>query len=103
MTVKYTGDVLTYKADKAYTAGDIITVGSLTGIAGGDAKKDELVSVLLKGVFELEKDNAAIDLGAKVYAVNGKVSATKGSTGVDLGYCFAAADASATTVDVKIG
>lgn len=60
----------------------------------------------LCGVFLMDKDNAAIALGAKVYydPAADKVSATAPSKdGVDVGICVAAAAASDLQAAVKIG
>ena len=102
MKAKYIqpGNTIDYKntgsSDIAY--GSIVPLGTTrAGVAG---------ALHLCGVFLMDKDSAAIALGAKVYydPAADKVSATAPSKdGVDVGICVAAAAASDLQAAVKIG
>ncbi len=49
------GDTITLTAPYAVTSGDGLLVGSLFGVAAGDAANAETVEVTLTGVFDLKK------------------------------------------------
>lgn len=62
------GNTLTLTAPYAVTSGDGLLVGSIFGIASGDAALGEPVEAALKGVFDLTKvGSQAWTVGAKVY------------------------------------
>ena len=74
-------------------SGDGVLVGSLFGIASGDAAEGETVNIACVGVFELKKTSAqAWTVGAKVYW-NGtdKVATTTASGNSLFGVAVAAA------------
>lgn len=73
------GDTLILTAPAGgVSSGDGVLVGSLFGIAAGDAAENDNVEVRTTGVFELPKAAGAITQGAKVYwnAANGNVTTT---------------------------
>lgn len=62
------GDNLTVTAAAAVTGGDGVLIGSIFGVAQGDAAIGEEVVIVRKGVFDLPKLEAqAWTAGAKVY------------------------------------
>jgi len=62
------GNTITLTAPYAVTSGDGLLVGSIFGIASGDAALNEPVEVALSGVFDLTKvGSQAWTAGAKVY------------------------------------
>lgn len=62
------GNTLTLTAPYAVTSGDGLLVGSIFGIASGDAALGEPVETALTGVFDLTKvGSQAWAVGAKVY------------------------------------
>ena len=76
------------------------------GVAAALIPAGQTGALHLCGVFLMDKDSAAIALGAKVYydPAADKVSATAPSKdGVDVGICVAAAAASDLQAAVKIG
>ena len=62
------GNTITLTAPYAVTSGDGLLVGSIFGIAAGDAANAETVEVALVGVFDLKKvASQAWSVGDKVY------------------------------------
>ena len=62
------GNTLTLTAPYAVTSGDGLLVGSIFGVASGDAALNDPVETALTGVFDLTKvGSQAWTVGAKVY------------------------------------
>lgn len=62
------GNTLTLTAPYAVTSGDGLLVGTIFGVAAGDAESGATVEAALTGVFDLTKIGAqAWTVGAKVY------------------------------------
>ena len=62
------GNTLTLTAPYAVTSGDGLLIGSIFGVAAGDAAIGEPVETALVGVFDLTKiGSQAWTVGAKVY------------------------------------
>lgn len=62
------GTTLTLTAPYAVTSGDGLLVGSIYGVAAGDAASGAIVEAALTGVFDLTKiGSQAWTVGAKVY------------------------------------
>jgi predicted RecA/RadA family phage recombinase len=62
------GTTLTLTAPYAVTSGDGLLVGSIFGVAAGDATSGATVEAALTGVFDLTKiGSQAWTVGAKVY------------------------------------
>ena len=62
------GNTITLSVPYAVTSGDGLLVGSIFGIASGDAALNDPVEVALTGVFDLTKvGSQAWTVGAKVY------------------------------------
>ncbi|MCB0476342.1 MAG: DUF2190 family protein, partial [Flavobacteriaceae bacterium] len=62
------GNTLTLTAPYAVTSGDGLLVGSIFGVAAGDAALGDLVEAALVGVFDITKvGSQAWTVGAKVY------------------------------------
>lgn len=65
-------------ADKAYTSGQPVKIGQITGVAIIDAAKNEPVTLHLDGAWEVEVDGA-LTVGQAVYITTaGALTATKG-------------------------
>ena len=88
--------------DAAILSGDPVIVGEIVGIAVRRIEPGELGALSVEGIYELEKDTAAITLGAAVYVNSaGKATATSTSA-VKAGYAVAEAAASDATVKVML-
>ena len=62
------GSTLTLTAPYAVTSGDGLLVGSIFGVAAGDAASGATVETALTGIFDLTKiGSQAWTVGAKVY------------------------------------
>ena len=95
---------ITLPAPEAVISGQGVVVGSIFGIAAGDAASGADVDLVTEGVFELPKVGAnAFALGAKVYfddATNLATSTVGSNTYI--GVAVAAAIAGAATVKVRL-
>lgn len=106
------GETLDYTPEKAVENGEVVSLGTRIGVAGGDIKAGELGHLHVVGVFEMPKAaSTAITMGATVYydVANDKITTTastgSGDTKVDnipAGYAAAAAGANDATVLVKL-
>lgn len=92
------GDRMDYTCTADVSAGDVVLVGSIYGVAEAGGKTGDVIAVSTVGVFELTA-GAAITQGAKVYLSGGKVVATGDAT--QLGVAWSAA-ANGEPVLVKI-
>lgn len=94
------GDNITVPAPSDVTAGDLVKVGAIVGVAVSDAKSGELVTLVRKGVFTLAKVSAqAWAQFAKVYITSGGELTTTASGNTLVGASVeAAANPSATGV-----
>jgi len=94
-----TGDIVTVTAPANVSAGDIVEVGKLVGIACTDALSGAAVEIKTSGVFTVKKTSAqAWTVGALVYVASGEATTTA-STNTPLGHALAiAANPSATGV-----
>ncbi|KND16057.1 hypothetical protein ADZ37_25145 [Pannonibacter phragmitetus] len=76
------GNTLTLTAPYAVASGDGLLVGSIFGVAAGDAESGATVEAALTGVFDLKKvASQAWAAGDKVYWDNTNKEATKTATG----------------------
>ena len=76
------GNTVTLTAPYAVTSGDGLLVGSIFGVAAGDATNAETVETALVGVFDLKKvGSQAWSAGDKVYWDNTNKEASKTATG----------------------
>ncbi|WP_406736346.1 DUF2190 family protein [Thioclava sp. GXIMD4215] len=75
------GEHITLTAEAAVTAGQLVKIGAVTGVAQHDAALGDPVTLVRRGVFELPKTEAqAWTAGAKVYlAAEGDVLTTTAS------------------------
>lgn len=91
----------TNAGETAIKSGDVVIVGDIVGVAIRAIAPGETGAVSVEGIYELDKDDAAITLGAEVYinTTSGKASATS-TGGKKAGYAVAAAAATDTTVQV---
>lgn len=107
------GETLDYKndTDTKIEANTVISFGSHIGVAGTDILPGELGSLVVTGVFEIDKtETGAIEMGTTVYfdgtgittAANDE--ATSNPTAYPLaGYAAQAAAAADTVILVKLG
>lgn len=103
------GENLDYIPESNVTAGTVVVLGDRIGIVGADIAAGETGSVIVSGVFELDKSGSnAIAMGQTVYfdgtgitdaADDGEESPTAYAKA---GYAAAAAAASAAKILVKI-
>lgn len=99
------GDSIDYTPGSDVTAGDVIDLGNFVGIATSDIASGVLGSLVVEGVFDVNKyDSEAITLGAPVYwdAGTSTATGTSGYSEAVMGVCVKAADASDATVRVRI-
>lgn len=85
-------------------AGDIVVIDKKIGVAGTSINPNELGSLHVMGVWEVNKKaSEAIDVGKPVYysATDG-ITATEG-TNPSAGWCIKSAKASDKTILIKIG
>ena len=74
----YSGNVITLTAPYAVASGDGLRVGSIFGVAAGDAESGAMVETALAGVFDLKKvASQAWTPGDKIYWDDAKKEATK--------------------------
>ncbi|MCC7482769.1 MAG: DUF2190 family protein [Hyphomicrobiales bacterium] len=99
-----TGDNLTLPAPYDVDSGDGALVGSIFGVAAGDAATGEDVDLVTRGVFELPKTSAlAISVGDKLYWDNTAKLVNKTSTDNTLiGVAVSAAVNPSGTVNVRL-
>jgi len=75
------GNTITLTAPYAVASGDGLLVGSVFGVAAGDAANAETVEAALVGVFDLKKvASQAWGVGDKIYWDNTNKEATKTAT-----------------------
>lgn len=98
------GETLNYTnpTDEFVSAGTFIVFGSICGVAATDLAPEQLGTLATKGVWQMQKDAAAITGGAKVYydEENDVITATAGD--IFVGIAIADADAAETTVYVRL-
>lgn len=104
------GETIVITAGSNVSAGDIVTVGDLYGIATDSAKSGAKLVVALSGVFEgLPSDGKAADIGKKAY-IDGDGKVTKDADDGEqsptaykqIGYFFKAVTANDETCTVKL-
>lgn len=100
------GETLDYtnSGTTAIEANTITPLGNRVGVIGAPIAAGETGSLIVTGVFEMPKDDAAITAGADLYwdGTNGCVTATKGTLTVVAGYAAQAAAAADEVVLVKL-
>ncbi len=104
------GRTITVTAPATVDSGDGVLIGSLFGVAAGDAATGESLDLVTEGVFALAKNSASVfTVGAFVYfnATDGNAhsnadeDSNSGGT-VRIGVAVAVAGAGATTVRVRL-
>lgn len=99
------GNIVTLPVTASQVEGHVITVGELAGVVvAKETRTATTASVGLSGVYEVNKDNSNIGVGAVVYADEGdnRVSTTNAGDRKMLGFALKAANASASTVEVLL-
>jgi predicted RecA/RadA family phage recombinase len=106
------GEVLDFTVPSAttVTSGQIVSVGSIAGVAVTGGNAGDVIAVQLEGVFKLPKATGAINVGTKVYVnATGEITtaADDGATPtpvahVAVGYAFETVASGAASVSVKL-
>lgn len=103
------GEVIDYTVPSGgVTSGDIVVMtDNLVGIALATRAEDDVVSVMLEGVFDLSKDASVVTTGQKIYFDGSDVTTDSagGSPWADyplVGRATQAALTGAATVNVKL-
>lgn len=98
------GNTLTLPAPADVLSGAGVVVGSIFGVANGDALSGEPVDIDVVGVFTLPKVSAlAIAIGDKVYFDNSTGLVNKTASGnTAIGVATSAAGNPSATVDVRL-
>lgn len=100
------GFVLDYTIPAAttITAGQIVVVGALIGVAVNGGTTGDVIAVNLTGAYELNKASGAIAIGAKVYWNSGNSNVTTTASGnTFIGNAYKAALSADATCFVVIG
>ena len=87
------------------TSGDGLVIGSLFGIASGDAAEGADVELVMTGVFDLpKKAGDTVTAGAKIYwdESDSEATITSGSDAMLIGAAIAAAGGGAATVRTRL-
>ena len=98
------GENITVTAAAAASSGDIVKIGSLIGIAAGDAANGDDLDLVTTGVFELPKVSTdALAVGDTVYfkSADGNVTSTA-SGNTKMGVAVTAAGNPSGTVNVRL-
>lgn len=98
------GKTLTLPAPAAVLSGEGVVIGSIFGVAAGDAASGADVDLAVEGVFELPKVSAlAIAIGDKVYWQTAEKLVSKTSSGnTYIGVAVSAAANPSGTVRVRL-
>lgn len=99
------GQVIDYTPGSSVSAGDVVVAGKVVGIAQADIAAGALGALRVQGVHDVAKEaSVAHSLGDKLYWDGATKVATKtdGGSFPVLGYCVAAAGASATITRVRL-
>ena len=94
------GDSIDYTPVANVSAGDVVFIGPLCGVAKLDIKANELGALAVVGVFDFVKGTVAFSLGEAVYWDADAQKAAK--SGAYIGVAVAAALATDATVRVLI-
>lgn len=103
-------DTIDYTPSSAVTAGDVVILGDIVGVASGDIAANVLGSLDVEGVFDLPKTSAVFAVGDPVYwsatgtPVTGTASSGAASleTGTYAGVATAAALTGASYVRTRL-
>ncbi|EEY36209.1 DUF2190 family protein [Vibrio mimicus] len=95
------GTTIEFTATKDHKSGDLVELGNMIAIAHENVTAGDIGLGHAVGVWSLPKAAAvAIEQGESVYIKNGVVS--KDNTGTAAGKAWVKAEASETSIDVKI-
>lgn len=96
------GRTVTIPAPSDVASGDVVIVGSLAGIAAGDATTGDDLDLTLEGVFTLDKvASDAVTAGAPIYW-NGSLATITATDNDRIGTAVEPAAASTGTVAVRL-
>lgn len=96
------GDAITIPAQADISAGALVAVGSLVGVAAANATSGEDVVIATKGVFDLAKASGVLNIGDAV-EIDGSGAVTALDAGPQIGVVIKAAASHASTARVRIG
>lgn len=98
------GDNITIPAPATVASGAGVLVGSLFGVANGDAPVGESVVISTRGVFDLPKEATdAIGIGDEVFWDDTNDVVTVTDTGNFIGHAVAIAGNPSSTARVRLG
>jgi len=103
-TRKNSGDMMDYTPGADVTAGDVVVVGEIVGVALADIASGEKGALALEGIFEVACKSAdVVTAGALLYwdATEGEATLTQG-TNNPIGVATTAAADTVVLVDVKL-
>jgi predicted RecA/RadA family phage recombinase len=100
---KQKGETLTLTAPADVLSGAGVLVGSIFGVASGDALSGADVQVATQGVFNLAKDGSSFTVGARCYWDNSaKALTSTASSNKLVGVAMAVAATGDATVDALL-
>ena len=86
------GDIIEVVAPSEVASGDIVTVGTLAGVAVKDAASGAAVNIQTRGVFDVTKtEEQAWTVGAPIYATSAGLATTASSGNTLIGKAVAVA------------
>ena len=94
-----------YTPTNAVSAGDVVVLGNIVGVAKLDIPANKLGAIALTGAFEVEKDANAINQGAIVYwntSSHKAQAASASSNVVFMGIALSSAASNASNAIVSI-
>lgn len=98
-------EAIDYTPSSAVSAGDVVVLGNIVGVAKLDIPANQLGAVALTGAFEVAKDSNAISQGAVVYWNTSALQAQAASASsnvVYMGIALNSADSASSNVLVSI-
>lgn len=105
-TFRYEGLTVDYTPSSDVSAGDIVVLGDMVGVAKLDIDSGDKGSIAVTGIFDVAKGTDAADIfavGEPVYYSTADEEATAGEAGnIRLGTCVAAAAQTDTMVTVRL-
>ena len=99
------GKNITVPSPGNITGGSVVVIGSIVGVAAGDASTAQPLDIVAEGVFDLPKVEAmAITIGAPVFIAGGLITtADGGGANPYVGIAVTEAANPSASVHVKIG
>jgi predicted RecA/RadA family phage recombinase len=98
------GDTLNFTANEAITAGQMILVTGVVGVAINDVASGAVGVLATKGVFEVAKEGTDAPSQGQIlyYNATNKTATVTASTNKVIGYAWTAAASGDSTVQVRL-